>query len=78
MALIKILLTNLKKFVIDAGSNTQYFILEAGAREGDPISYLLILAIGILFILTNKKNVEVLNTFDYNYTSPMEMSGCFS
>ena len=34
-------------------------------REGDPISYLLALAIGIPVILI--KEVEVLNIFDCNY-----------
>ena len=49
---IKILLKNQESCVINGGTTTQYFKLERGARQGDPIAaYLFIIALEILFIM---------------------------
>ena len=69
---IKILLTNQESCVINGGTTTQYFKLERGARQGDPIAaYLFIIALEMLFIMIkNNPDIEPLSlcesTFLYN------------
>lgn len=55
--------------VINGGNTTQYFNLEKGARQGDPISaYLFIMALEVLFILIkNNASVEGLKIFDHTF-----------
>ena len=56
---IRILLKNQESCVINGGTTTQYFKLERGARQGDPIAaYLFIIALEILFLLI-KKNPDI-------------------
>ena len=58
--------------MINGSNNTQYFHLERGARQGDPISaYIFILALEVLsFLVRNNKDIKGLNTFDnlFSYT----------
>ena len=64
---IKILLSNQESCVINGESPTNYFKLERGARQGDPISaYLFIIALEVLFILLrNNADIQGLKIFDY-------------
>ena len=66
---IKTLLHNQESCVINAGNTTNYFKLEKGARQGDPISaYLFILAIEVLFLLIkNNNNIKGLSIFEHVY-----------
>ena len=49
---IKILLRNQESFVVDGGTNTKYFRLGRGARQGHTTSaFLFVLALEILFHL---------------------------
>ena len=51
------MLTNQESCVINGGTTTQYFKLERGARQGDPIAaYLFILALEIFFIMVKKNS----------------------
>ena len=58
--------------VINGGITTEYFKLEKGARQGDPVSACLFkLCLEILFMLIkNNKNIKSIkmfeNTFIYN------------
>ena len=56
---IKIFLNELESCVINGGITTQYFKLEKGAQQGDPVSaYLFILCLETLFtLIKNKKNI---------------------
>ena len=64
-----VLLNNQESYFINGGSTIQYFPLERGARQGDPVSaYLFILCLEILFILMNNDpNVKGLEIFHYSY-----------
>ena len=54
---------------IKGGTTTKYFSLEKSARQGNPISaLLLVLALEILFVLIKSKpKIEGLAIFNYNY-----------
>ena len=61
---IEILLKDQKSCVINGGTTTQYFNLERGVRQGDPVlTYLFILVLEILFLFIKKhpeiKGIEV-------------------
>ena len=53
--------------VINGGNTTQYFNLERGARQGDPVSaYIFIIALEILFILIKSNNdIQGLEIFNH-------------
>ena len=54
--------------IINSGTTTKYFSLGRGARQGDPISDLVILASEFLFILIKSKlEIERMTIFHYNY-----------
>ena len=55
--------------IINGGNTTQYFNLERGARQGDPISaYLFIIALEVLFILIKNNNkIEGLEIVDHTF-----------
>ena len=61
---IKTLISKQESCVINGG---QYFHVERGARQGDPISaYIFILALGVLsFFVRNNKDINGLNIFYY-------------
>ena len=63
---IKILLQNHESCIINRGTTTNYFKLEKGTRQGDPISaYLFILVLEIVFLFTKEsKKINGLNIFD--------------
>ena len=71
ITLIEIILKDQLSCAINGGTTTQYFNLERGARQGDPISaYLFILTLEILFLLIKKdpeiKGIEIFeNCFIY-------------
>ena len=59
---IEAILNKLESCVINSGKTTQYFQLNRGARQGDPISaYLFILVMEVLFTLikNNEKNSRI-------------------
>ena len=66
---IKILLTNQESCDINDSSPTSYFILEKGARQGDPISACwLITGLEIIFaMIKSNSNIKGLNIFNHNY-----------
>ena len=63
---IKIFLNELESCVINGGITTQYFKLEKGAQQGDPVSaYLFILCLETLFtLIKNKKNIKGIKMFE--------------
>ena len=60
---IKILLQNQESCIVNEGTTTNYFKLEKGSRQGDPISaYLFILVLEILFLfIKESKKINGLN-----------------
>ena len=66
---VKILLRNQESCVLNGGTTTKYFLLERGARQGDPISaYLFVLALEILFqLIKSKPEIKGLTIFDHCY-----------
>ena len=73
---IETLISKQESWVINGGNTTQYFHLERGACQGDPISaYIFILALEVLlFLVRNNKDIEGLNIFDHLfYTQHMQM-----
>ena len=52
---IEILLKDQQSCVINGGTTTQYFNLERGARQGDPVSaHLFIMVLEFLFLFIKK------------------------
>ena len=62
---IKILLENQESWIINGGATTNYFKIEKGTRQGDPISaYLFILVLEIVFFPKESKKINGLDIFD--------------
>ena len=63
---IKILLQNQESWIVNGGTTTNYFKLEKGTRQGDPISvYLFILVLEIVFLFTKEsKKINGINIFN--------------
>ena len=62
---IETLILKQESCVVNGGNTTQYFHLERGARQGDPILvYIFLLALEVLpFLVRNNKDIEGLNIF---------------
>ena len=63
---IEILLQNQESCIANGGTTTNYFKLEKGTRQGDPISvYLFILVLEIVFLFTKEsKKINGINIFN--------------
>ena len=66
---IEAILNKLESCVINSGKTTQYFQLNRGARQGDPISpYLFILVMEVLFtLIKNNEKIQGLDILDYRF-----------
>ena len=66
---ITILLNNNESCVSNGGHTTQYFKLNRGARQGDPIAaYLFIIVLEIFFIMVRSNNsIKPLRILDFEY-----------
>ena len=67
--LIKILLQNQESCIVNRGTTTNYFTLEKGTRQGNPISaylFMLVLEIVSRFTIESKK-INDLNIFDKTF-----------
>ena len=64
---IEILISKQESCIINGGNTTQYFLLERGVCQGDPISaYIFIFALEVLsFVLRNNRDIKSLNIFDH-------------
>ena len=64
---IETLISKQKSCIINVSNTTQYFHLERGACQGDPIStYIFILALEVLpFLVRNNEDIKGLNIFDH-------------
>ena len=69
MSWVKILLRNQESCFLNGGTNTKYFLLGRGTRQGDPISaYLFIFALEILFhLIRSKPEIKGFTIFDHCY-----------
>ena len=78
---LKILLHNQESGAVNGGTATNYFKLEKGTRQGDPISaYVFILVLEIVFLFTKEsKKKKGLNIFDktFLYTAYADDSTVF-
>ena len=59
--------------IINGGNTTQYFRLERGICQGDPISaYIFILALEVLsFLVRNNKDIKGLNIFGHFFNTQL-------
>ena len=66
---IKILLMNQESCVINGGKTSQYFKLERGTRQGDPISaYLFIIVLEVIFLnIIQNSHIKGINLFDKEF-----------
>ena len=66
---VKILLRNQESCVLNWGTTTKYFLLERGARQGNPISAnLFVLVLEILFqLIKSKSEIKGLTIFGHCY-----------
>ena len=66
---IKILLQNQESRIVNGGTITNYFKLEKGTKQGDPISaHLFILVLEIVFLFTTEsKKINGPNIFDKTF-----------
>ena len=66
---ISILLNNNESCVSNGGHTTQYFKLNRGARQGDPIAaYLFIIVLEVFFIMVRSNNsINPLRILDFVY-----------
>ena len=78
---IQILMQNQESCVINGGTTTNYFKLERGTRQGDPISahlFIYVLEIAFLYIMQNE-NINGLNIFEktFLYTAYADVTNSF-
>ena len=66
---IETILNKPESCVINSGKTTQYFQLNRGARQGDPISaYLFILVMEVLFtLIKNNEKIQGLDILNYRF-----------
>ena len=64
---IRIIIKNQESCVMNGGNSTGYFILERGARQGDPISaYLFIMVLEVFFhMIRTNRDINGIKIFDH-------------